>query len=176
MPSNTEIRTGLFASIGAYVLWGFLPLYFKFLGDTPPTVILAHRIVWSVPTALVLIAAAGKWGELTGLWRSPRVMFTLLGSSLAIATNWTIYIWAVTNGRVLSYPDVVERLLHALHVAVVDGREGWDGPQRGFAEEHGFDLDLASVGAGARKNSVERRRASNLQEIRGRARARQSRS
>jgi chloramphenicol-sensitive protein RarD len=45
--------------------------------------------------------AAGKWGELTGLWRQPRVMFTLLASSLAIATNWTIYIWAVTNDRVL---------------------------------------------------------------------------
>jgi chloramphenicol-sensitive protein RarD len=92
---------GLFAAVGAYVLWGFLPLYFKVLGDVAPLVILAHRIVWSVPTALILIAAAGKWGELTGLWRQPRVLFTLLASSLAIAANWTIYIWAVTNNRVL---------------------------------------------------------------------------
>ncbi|RYD93047.1 MAG: EamA family transporter RarD [Sphingomonadales bacterium] len=98
---RASVRTGLMAAIGAYVLWGFLPLYFQFLGETSPTVILAHRIVWSVPTALVLIAFAGKWGELTGLWKQPRVLFTLLGSSIAIAANWTIYIWAVTNHRVL---------------------------------------------------------------------------
>ena len=105
MPTNAETRAhmqaGLFAAIGAYFLWGFLPLYFKLLGETSPTVILAHRIVWSVPTALILIVAAGKWGELTGLWRQPRVLMTLLASSLAIALNWTIYIWAVTNDRVL---------------------------------------------------------------------------
>ncbi len=101
MLTNPETRAGLFAAISAYALWGFLPLYFKLLGDTDPMVILAHRIVWSVPTALVLIAAAGKWGELTGLWRTPSVLIRLLGSSLAIAANWTIYIWAVTNGRVL---------------------------------------------------------------------------
>jgi chloramphenicol-sensitive protein RarD len=101
MPTNAETRTGLFAAMGAYVLWGFLPLYFKLLGETSPTVILAHRIVWSVPTALILIAAAGKWGELVGLRKQPKVLFTLLGSSLAIAANWTIYIWAVTNHRVL---------------------------------------------------------------------------
>lgn len=101
MPTNAETRAGLFAAMGAYFLWGFLPLYFKFLGETSPTVILAHRIVWSVPTALILIAAAGKWRELTGLGRQPRVLFTLLGSSIAIAANWTIYIWAVTNHRVL---------------------------------------------------------------------------
>lgn len=101
MPTNPETRAGLFAAIGAYALWGFLPLYFKLLGDTSPMVILAHRIVWSVPTALVLIVAAGKWGELTGLWRTPNVLMRLLGSSLAIAANWTIYIWAVTNGRIL---------------------------------------------------------------------------
>jgi chloramphenicol-sensitive protein RarD len=101
MPTNPEIRNGLFAAMAAYGLWGFLPLYFQFLGDLPPLVILAHRILWSVPTALVLILAAGKWGDVIALFRNPRLLFTLLASSLAIAANWTIYIWAVTNHRVL---------------------------------------------------------------------------
>ena len=101
MGMNAETRAGLFAAMAAYGLWGFLPLYFQFLGDMPPLVILAHRIVWSVPTALVLIVAAGKWGEFAGVFRTPRMLLTLLGSSIAIAANWTIYIWAVTNERVL---------------------------------------------------------------------------
>jgi len=101
MPMNAETRAGLFAAIAAYGLWGFLPLYFQFLGDMPPLVILAHRIVWSVPTALILVIAAGKWGEFAGVFRAPRMLFTLLASSIAIAANWTIYIWAVTNHRVL---------------------------------------------------------------------------
>lgn len=101
MPKDADIRSGLFAAMAAYGLWGFLPLYFQFLGDTPPLVILAHRIIWSVPTALILVVAAGKWMEFTGLLRRPRMLLTLLASSLAIATNWTIYIWAVTNNRIL---------------------------------------------------------------------------
>jgi chloramphenicol-sensitive protein RarD len=101
MPTNAETRGGLFAAIGAYALWGFLPLYFKLLGDTSPTVVLAHRIVWSVPTALILVAAAGKLGELAGVLRQRKVMYALLASSLMVAINWTIYIWAVANDRVL---------------------------------------------------------------------------
>ncbi|HVY90233.1 MAG TPA: EamA family transporter RarD, partial [Hyphomonadaceae bacterium] len=100
-PSRSTVQTGLLAAIGAYGLWGFLPLYFKFLGLSEPTVILAHRIVWSVPTALILVVLAGKGDELLALRKQRRVLFTLLASSLAIAANWTIYIWAVTNGRVL---------------------------------------------------------------------------
>lgn len=101
MGMNAETRAGLFAAMAAYGLWGFLPLYFQLLGDMPPLVILAHRIVWSAPTALVLIVAAGKCGEFAGVLRTPRMLLTLLGSSIAIAANWTIYIWAVTNERVL---------------------------------------------------------------------------
>lgn len=101
MPKNADIRSGLFAAMAAYGMWGFLPLYFQFLGDMPPLVILAHRILWSVPTALILVIAAGKWAEFSGLLRRPQMLLTLLASSLAIATNWTIYIWAVTNNRIL---------------------------------------------------------------------------
>lgn len=101
MPKDADIRSGLFAAMAAYGLWGFLPLYFQFLGDLPPLVILAHRILWSVPTALVLVVAAGKWTEFSGIFRQSRLLFTLFASSIAIAMNWAIYIWAVTNHRVL---------------------------------------------------------------------------
>jgi chloramphenicol-sensitive protein RarD len=101
MPKDADIRSGLFAAMAAYGLWGFLPLYFQFLGDLPPLVILAHRILWSVPTALVLVIAAGKWTEFAGIFRQSRLLFTLFASSIAIAANWAIYIWAVTNHRVL---------------------------------------------------------------------------
>jgi chloramphenicol-sensitive protein RarD len=101
MPINAETRTGLFAAIGAYALWGFLPLYFKLLGDMPPVMILAHRIVWSVPTAILLVLFAGKAAELRSLKRQPKILFALFASSLAIAANWTIYIWAVTHNRIL---------------------------------------------------------------------------
>src|SRR5262245_31391030 len=123
MPTNAHIRSGLFAAIGAYVLWGFLPLYFKLLGDTSPTVILAHRIVWSVPTALVLVIAAGKWRELADLRKQRKTLFALLASSLAIATNWTIYIWAATNGRVLegSLGYFINPLITFLFAAVMFG-------------------------------------------------------
>jgi len=120
---SQETRTGLFAAIGAYALWGFLPLYFKLLGDISPTMILAHRIVWSVPTAIVLVMFAGRAGELWSLKRQPKILFALFASSLAIAANWTIYIWAVTNNRVLegSLGYFINPLITFLFAAILFG-------------------------------------------------------
>ncbi len=123
MPTNPETRTGLFAAIGAYALWGFLPLYFKLLGDVSPTMILAHRIVWSAPTAILLVLFAGKWTELWDLKRQPKILLALFASSLAIAANWTIYIWAVTHNRVLegSLGYFINPLITFLFAAILFG-------------------------------------------------------
>lgn len=101
MQNPAEIRRGLLAAIAAYVLWGFLPLYFKILGDLSPTLVLAHRIVWSVPTALILILLAHKGSEALAAVRNPRVLWPLLLSALTIAVNWAVYIWSVMHGHVL---------------------------------------------------------------------------
>ena len=123
LDTRSEMRTGLFAAIGAYALWGFLPLYFKLLGETSPTMILAHRIVWSVPTALILVAAAGKLGDLRDVLRHRKILFGLFFSSLAIACNWTIYIWAVTHNRVLegSLGYYINPLITFLFAAMIFG-------------------------------------------------------
>lgn len=98
---SATARNGFIAAVSAYTLWGFLPLYFKLLGDTPPSMILAHRIVWSVPTALLLILLAMRGKELWAAIRNAKVLWALLATAAMIAVNWSIYIWAVSQNRVL---------------------------------------------------------------------------
>ena len=96
---SPDVRTGFFAALAAYLLWGALPLYFRALGHIRPDEILANRILWSVPTGLAMVALAASWTKLRALltWRK----LAWLGLSAAlIGTNWLIYIWAVSVERV----------------------------------------------------------------------------
>lgn len=100
-PAKAELRTGLFAGVGAYVLWGLFPVYLNALDDVAATEILSHRILWSVPFGALLIALRGQWKEVAAAFAAPRVLALLALSALAIANNWLIYVWAVTNDRIL---------------------------------------------------------------------------
>lgn len=97
---SSDVRLGFIAALGAYVIWGFLPLYFKVMGHISPELMLAHRIVWSLPTGLVLLALAGQLPALKAAlnWRTA---LWLMLSSVLIAFNWLVYIWAVGQDRVL---------------------------------------------------------------------------
>jgi chloramphenicol-sensitive protein RarD len=54
-------RGGLLLGLGAYLLWGVLPLYFKALAQIRPTEIVAHRIVWSLVFLAVLVTTMRRW-------------------------------------------------------------------------------------------------------------------
>ena len=97
---SSEIRLGFMSALGAYFIWGFLPLYFKAMGHISPELMLAHRIIWSLPTGLILLALAGQLPALKAAlkWRTAA---WLALSSLLIAINWLVYIWAVGQDRVL---------------------------------------------------------------------------
>lgn len=97
---SSEVRLGFFAALGAYLIWGFLPLYFKLMGHISPELMLAHRIVWSLPTGLILLAFAGQLPALKAAIRWKTLLWLGL-SSLLIALNWLVYIWAVGQDRVL---------------------------------------------------------------------------
>lgn len=92
---------GLIAACSAYLLWGFLPLYFKSLGETDAWIILAHRIIWAVPAVLAMLAISGRLSELARDIRRPAIIFPLLASAIVIAANWAIYIGAVLSERIL---------------------------------------------------------------------------
>jgi len=98
-----ESRLALSAGIGCYLIWGIVPLVFQAMGrlGISPWEILANRTVWAVPMALVFVLIAGQGREVLAAFRAPRTLAWLTLSSVLIAGNWGIYIWAVNSGRVL---------------------------------------------------------------------------
>ncbi|KMO19705.1 EamA family transporter RarD [Methylobacterium platani] len=92
---------GLFYALGAFLSWGLVvPVHFRLLDGVPAWGILAHRIVWSSLFIVLLLAT------LRLLRRAPRIRLErrhgfLLLSALLIAGNWSLYLWAVQNGRML---------------------------------------------------------------------------
>jgi chloramphenicol-sensitive protein RarD len=98
-----ESRPALGAAIVCYLIWGIIPLVFQAMGrlGMSPAEILANRTVWAVPVALVFVLMARQGGEVMAALRTPRTLAWLALSSVLIAGNWGIYIWAVNSGRVL---------------------------------------------------------------------------
>lgn len=94
------MKLGLFAALGAYTIWGLLPLYFKILGTYTPEAILLHRVSWSLPTGLLLIFIAHRWRDVRAALTGVRLPLLIL-SGLLIGLNWFVYIWAVGQSRVM---------------------------------------------------------------------------
>ena len=92
---------GLGFAISAYFLWGFLPLYMKLLSHLGPAEVVAHRIIWSVPIAAVLLILLRRTGDLMAALRNPRMLAMGCVTAALITVNWGIYVWAITSGHAL---------------------------------------------------------------------------
>lgn len=97
---SSNLRLGFLCCLGCYTIWGCLPLYFRALDHIAPAEMLAHRIIWSVPTGLILIAIARNWAQLRAALTRQHMMW-LTVSALLIGVNWLVYIWAVSQERVM---------------------------------------------------------------------------
>lgn len=84
----------------AYSLWGFLPIYWKWLGSIPPFEILAHRILWSFVFIVAVLALTGALGRTWGHLRDTKRRRALVLSTALIGANWGIFIYAVAVDRV----------------------------------------------------------------------------
>lgn len=103
LPTTTtrSARVGVAAGLSAYLLWGFIPLFFKLLAHVAPVIVLSHRIVWSAVFVGGLLTVQRRWGEVIAALKSRRGLATLAGSTAMIAINWFVFLWAVTNRQVL---------------------------------------------------------------------------
>jgi chloramphenicol-sensitive protein RarD len=85
---------GTLYTIGAFALWGILPLYWKLLDPVSAPEILAHRILWSAVFvgAVVLLTKRNVVRSILANRAQRRVV---VGNALLIGVNWFTYIYAV---------------------------------------------------------------------------------
>jgi chloramphenicol-sensitive protein RarD len=96
------LRSGFLFGLVAYLWWGLVPLYFAALMTygLGASEILAHRITWSLPITLAIVAAAGGWPDLFRVLGDRRLVLTLLLSASLLDINWLLYIYATVTHRV----------------------------------------------------------------------------
>jgi chloramphenicol-sensitive protein RarD len=98
---QTRSRHGIIFAVAAYGFWGFFPLFFKTLAGVAPLEVVAHRVVWSFLMLAILVGALGRWDELRRELRSGKLLLMLALSTVLIAANWLVFIYAVTTNQVL---------------------------------------------------------------------------
>jgi len=100
-PENADTPQGLAYALAAYGLWGFLPLYMKLVSHMSPAEVVAHRVIWSIPIAGVLLIILGRTADIRAAFRSRRTLAMGCVTAALISINWGIYVWAITAGRAL---------------------------------------------------------------------------
>lgn len=95
-------KSGLPAALGAYLIWGILPLYLILVRSVPPFEFVAWRVVWTLPFCLLIAVFRKQIREILSALRDPRAMAMLCVSALLIGVNWLIYIWAIQVGHVFA--------------------------------------------------------------------------
>jgi chloramphenicol-sensitive protein RarD len=98
---DAAARAGILSAVGAYLLWGVLPVYWKLLKSVPPLQILCHRVVWSVVFLALLLGMRREWRKLARSAREGRTLGYYGLAAALLAVNWFTYIWAVNSGRIV---------------------------------------------------------------------------
>lgn len=97
---EARTRNGVLAALGAFGMWGFLPIYFKILEEVAASEILVHRIVWAVPFGALIILARRQWPEVRRALAHRATLGFLALAALFIAINWLVYVWAVQQSQI----------------------------------------------------------------------------
>ncbi len=97
--ADNPARRGFLFALSAYLLWGFLPFFMKAVAHIPAAEVVAHRIVWSVPIAGVVLLLQGRTADIKAALRSPRTMLMAGVTAAIITINWGIYVWAIAVDR-----------------------------------------------------------------------------
>lgn len=94
------MNKGMLYALGAYIMWGLFPVYWKWLQDVPALQVIGHRIGWSFVLLMIVIFGAGQWTKFRSTL-TRRVLGIYFIAGLLLSINWLIYVWGVNSGNIV---------------------------------------------------------------------------
>lgn len=133
------VWSGTLFALASFLIWGVLPLYWKWLGGVPAIEMLAHRVFWA-GAVLIVVVPLFQWRALREAFRDPRALLTATLAGILLGANWFVYIWAISADRLVeaSLGYYINPLVNVL-LGVIFLRERLSRPQT-------FALALATAG------------------------------
>ena len=96
-----KFTAGVLYTAGAFLIWGFVPPYWKLLNHVPALQIPAHRILWTCLLLAALISLRRGWGAVRDALANRKTALTLVLTAVLVSTNWTVFIWAVVSNHLV---------------------------------------------------------------------------
>jgi chloramphenicol-sensitive protein RarD len=100
-PEKPAPLPGVIAAIGAFVIWGIVPIFWKQLTAVDALELIAHRIVWSVAFLACVLPFRGGYLRIYLAAREPGELRLNIATGLLVSVNWLVYVWAVLADRIV---------------------------------------------------------------------------
>jgi chloramphenicol-sensitive protein RarD len=94
------MKKGVLYGIGAYLMWGFFPIYWKLLHGINAFQLISHRIIWSFVLLMLVILVTRQLADFRATAKSKNLWVYLI-AALLIGFNWTLYVWAVNENYIV---------------------------------------------------------------------------
>src|SRR6185437_1293203 len=95
-------RHGIIYASTAYLIWAVMPLYWNLLVYVPSVELATHRILWCAICVFAISALRGRLPHLRQIVRNPKLLRTLMLTSVLITCNWTIFIYCVESHQLVA--------------------------------------------------------------------------
>ena len=95
------MNKGILYGVGAYLMWGFFPIYFKALHQVPALEIMFHRVVWSFIFLILMVVLKRDWFSFRSNLSDRKILLTYAVVAILLSMNWLIYIYGVKAGQVV---------------------------------------------------------------------------
>ncbi len=94
--------SGVPHALGAYLIWGMLPIYLRAVHEVPPLEFTGWRTVFTLPLCLAIVVFRRQTGEMIAALGNPRTLGLLLAGALLIGSNWLIYVIAIQTHHIFA--------------------------------------------------------------------------